>query len=821
MDGDEFTLTKDVRDRTVAELTPDLDFSVFIVAELRDIIAEIQQDSCRRPTLGSVVGTGGIHGHGAATIQQPEPHTPKAHLIQIVRDLLTQRAANEVAADINAISLRDPTLPPAVIASGPEPPPRGVSAPQYPIGPVAQPPIQQQPSSTTAASPAPVIPGPTPTSLSFSTPESLLIQRNNAQQQAPRHQTTVPTTTTAPPTPAPDVLPTWASKGKAPIFVPRPLASHGSTGSEGSAQPAAASALGSTPEYTDDLPLPYSSSPEPPREEPGLVSSRAPEVMRRFLYPADNGDSYSQFQIGMAYLEGGAGVPKDVRLAQEWFLKAANLGYAQAQVKVAVNMQDGLLGPVKEQDLVVIADWYKRAADQGDTEGMVKLGKCYLNGAGVPKDEELAFQWFRLAARNGNARAQNQVGWCYWKGKGVEKNWVEAVRWHRISAESGHAEGETNMGLAMLFGWGGEKDPVKAIAWFQKAAENPTNPNVTAAFELGNCIEKGLGTPKDPEKALLWYRRAADLGNDKALEKIGMAYLNGAGCDRDTELGLRWLLVGAERNHAGCLSRLGRFYQLGDERVPPDHNRAAAYLRRAVELGDVPAKVWLGLCLETGMGVTRDPVAAVRLYTEAAKAKNLQGLFQLGLCHERGSGVPSNLIEADRCYKQAAVKEHAQAMASLGAFFEMGLGGNPKDLVIAFKYYSKAASKGDAGGMFKLGRCFELGLGIAKDPERAVKWYNRASSMKHAFAMTNLGAMLLNGAGAAVLANPAEGLRLLHAASDLECVAAIDLLSRCYASGVYSYGATPQSPKVLLLKPDPARAMSLQERARVLKQRVA
>jgi len=55
------------------------------------------------------------------------------------------------------------------------------------------------------------------------------------------------------------------------------------------------------------------------------------------------------------------------------------------------------------------AEWYRKAADQGDQEAQYYLGVCYADGRGVPKDLSKAAEWWRKAADQGDGRAQNNL----------------------------------------------------------------------------------------------------------------------------------------------------------------------------------------------------------------------------------------------------------------------------------------------------------------------------------------------------------------------------------------------------------------------------
>ena len=55
------------------------------------------------------------------------------------------------------------------------------------------------------------------------------------------------------------------------------------------------------------------------------------------------------------------------------------------------------------------AEWYRKAADQGDADAQYKLGVFYENGYGVTQDKEQAMQWYKKAAEQGNESAKNAI----------------------------------------------------------------------------------------------------------------------------------------------------------------------------------------------------------------------------------------------------------------------------------------------------------------------------------------------------------------------------------------------------------------------------
>lgn len=41
------------------------------------------------------------------------------------------------------------------------------------------------------------------------------------------------------------------------------------------------------------------------------------------------------------------------------------------------------------------AKWWRKAAEQGDSQAQYKLSLCYYNGKGVKKDLKEALKWYR------------------------------------------------------------------------------------------------------------------------------------------------------------------------------------------------------------------------------------------------------------------------------------------------------------------------------------------------------------------------------------------------------------------------------------------
>ena len=114
------------------------------------------------------------------------------------------------------------------------------------------------------------------------------------------------------------------------------------------------------------------------------------------------------------------------------------------------------------QDKNLAAQWYRKAADAGDADGMGNLSLCYLWGEGVSQDMNSAEYWMNQAAEHGNYHATliyanyifsrnkfdsrlakmyeaaYRLKIMYARGYGVYRNKDTANYWHQRYKELGY-----------------------------------------------------------------------------------------------------------------------------------------------------------------------------------------------------------------------------------------------------------------------------------------------------------------------------------------------------------------------------------------------
>lgn len=122
----------------------------------------------------------------------------------------------------------------------------------------------------------------------------------------------------------------------------------------------------------------------------------------------------------------------DVVAAMQWLRRAAGENYAPAQALLARILD---LAEENEQAL----ELYRRAAEQGNADGMYGLGHLYANGDGVAQDNEQAVHWYTRAAEAGHDHAMLTLAEAYLNGAlGLRADRDKARAWLERGAARGY-----------------------------------------------------------------------------------------------------------------------------------------------------------------------------------------------------------------------------------------------------------------------------------------------------------------------------------------------------------------------------------------------
>jgi localization factor PodJL len=203
------------------------------------------------------------------------------------------------------------------------------------------------------------------------------------------------------------------------------------------AQPAAPvpaeapAAPASTSAKTD--PAPTSTITQAPPSMIGSTGAQPKDNIAGLQSLAVTGDRSAQYELGQRYAEGRV-IPRDPKLAAQWFEKAANQGLPPAQYRMGSIYEKGIGVP---RDLSLSKMWYQRAADAGNTRAMHNLAVLIAEGTDGKPDYASAANWFRQAAEYGVRDSQFNLAILYARGLGVGQNLVQSYVWFTLAGKQG------------------------------------------------------------------------------------------------------------------------------------------------------------------------------------------------------------------------------------------------------------------------------------------------------------------------------------------------------------------------------------------------
>ncbi len=250
-------------------------------------------------------------------------------------------------------------------------------------------------------------------------------------------------------------------------------------------------------------------------------------------------------------------------------------------------------------------EYLARAAAQGNPFGRLALARCYEIGALVPRNVDKAVEEYKALARAGFGPALRRLGRLYISGNNIRKNQNRGISMLQRGAEKGSLE-------CML-----------ELAWQQATGQYIQNDIIAARTAMKHCIEEGhplalaaladtylynctTGEEQKDATSLSEARRLLDIGvqksNPQCMGKLGMFYLRFAdkiGMKRDCEVALRWLNRAVECGHLQSMIFLGKAYYHGTDGLDIDRSEAWRYFMLAEGMFDGNAQYYLGkMCLE-------------------------------------------------------------------------------------------------------------------------------------------------------------------------------------------------------------------------------
>lgn len=198
------------------------------------------------------------------------------------------------------------------------------------------------------------------------------------------------------------------------------------------------------------------------------------------------------------------------------------------------------------KDAEAVKIW-EQLVDKGNAHALCSLGRSYLGGAGVMKDESLGLALITKAAEKKFAACSLFLADFYASGRfehlGLKKDQARAFSMYKSLANDGYQDSFSSLALAYETGEGTDINYSEALTWYTKAADTG---DTFAQYKLGDFFEHGRGVAVDVNKGCQWHLRAADGGIDAAQAAVGWCYKNGTGVPKDNLETYKWWALAKE-----------------------------------------------------------------------------------------------------------------------------------------------------------------------------------------------------------------------------------------------------------------------------------
>jgi len=200
------------------------------------------------------------------------------------------------------------------------------------------------------------------------------------------------------------------------------------------------------------------------------------------------------------------------------FTRQADKGNGLAQFNVALFYD---LGWGIKPDRNQACQWYQKSAESNTPAAMQAIGQCFLNGDGVKKNKQVAFDWFIKAFEQGIAEGGCLAGELLLKGEVKINANINGETLCLNSAQQGSVSAQSLLALWYFEGKYLAQDYQKAFNWLQVVASDKSP---GSAYLLAKFYDQGIGMTVNEQQALYWYEIAASGQYIKAYLPTALLY---------------------------------------------------------------------------------------------------------------------------------------------------------------------------------------------------------------------------------------------------------------------------------------------------------
>lgn len=270
---------------------------------------------------------------------------------------------------------------------------------------------------------------------------------------------------------------------------------------------------------------------------------------------------------------------KNGRESIKWYKMAAEQGHISAFKNLYISTHEGSNGvPHKPELAFSYAESFKDKVQ-------IPPELCYSISCDYEDDyePEKSIEWMKIGISKGGGSCMNALGLAYLDGEGVEKDFEKAFELFQQGHEAGEPYATYNLGKCYHNGWACTQNQEKAFEYFLLAANQDVPP---AQASVAQYFDEGLGgAPIDMSQCKQWAEKAAGQGNSLGKYYLGKCYLYGQGAPINYPLAFRLLQECLEGiKHADAYMCLGEMYENG-WLVSVDYNLAAKNYQLAAKYG--------------------------------------------------------------------------------------------------------------------------------------------------------------------------------------------------------------------------------------------
>ncbi len=274
------------------------------------------------------------------------------------------------------------------------------------------------------------------------------------------------------------------------------------------------------------------------------------------------------------------------------------------------------------------------------------------------------------------------------------------------------------------------------------------NRHAKSQFWLGEYQLSGNAEPfiaKDITEGINNLKMAAAKGSHGAQTFLASIYAEGIHTDRDLPKAYQYFRTAIDNGHAYAM-RIYGFYLISGDIFQSDVCEGLSLIKDASAAGDVKAKYCLAVILYHGLIVDRserDLSTAINLLSEATIAGYQAAASLLGYCYWWGIGCEQSYKLAFDMFSKADGNDRL-ANAYLGNAYSLGRGVE-KNKRQAFIHTVNAADQDHMSAQYSAAHMFKYGEGVYKSEKFYITYLNYAAEQGVIDAQIELASLYLSG----------------------------------------------------------------------------